>query len=115
MDIKSPQMRNEIIKVKNENTKLKTLINHYKKEKKDLRNSLYKLEQLNTNLNRKKQSPEDYTNYNKTISSIYQEMEQLKKITEENNHKSLEYKQQINNLKNILNKKDKMINQYKEI
>ena len=103
----------DVMKLINENTKLKNIINNYEKEKKNMRNSLYKLGQQNNQLNSQIHSLEE-TNYNETILSLQQELEQLRKMTEENNNKSLEYEQQINNLQKKLNEKDILINQYKE-
>ena len=107
---------NEILKYKGENNQLKIMVNNLKKsllkitqEKKELNNQL---------MNQKKQiqnlEGNTNANYNKTIIGLQQELEQLRKITENNNYKSIEYEQQINNLQNILNEKDELINQYKD-
>ena len=107
---------NEILKYKGENNQLKIMVNSMKKsllkitqEKKELNNQL---------MNQKKQiqnlEGNTNANYNKTIIGLQQELEQLRKITENNNYKSIEYEQQINNLQNILNEKDELINQYKD-
>ena len=107
---------NEMLKYKGENNQLKKMVNSMKKsllkitkEKKELNNQLMiqkkQIQNLEGNTN---------TNYNKTIIGLQQELEQLRKITENNNYKSIEYEQQINNLQNILNEKDELINQYKD-
>ena len=106
---------NEILKFKEQNIQLKNMINNMKK-------SLFKITQeknaLNKQLVMKNQQIQNLggnanTNYNKTIISLQQELEQLRKITENKNYKSIDYEQQINSLQNILNEKDEIINQYK--
>ena len=107
---------NEMVKYKEENNQLKKMVNNMKKslfkltqEKKELNNQLMiqkqQIQNLEGNIN---------TNYNKTIIGLQQESEHLRKITENNYYKSIEYEQQINNLQNILNEKDELINQYKD-
>ena len=106
--------KNELYNLKDENIKLKNMISKYQKENNSMRNSLYKLGQKNKELNNQIMMQGQNKNYNDRIMNLQQELTQLRKITEENNYKSLEYEQQINNLQNILNEKDELINQYKD-
>ena len=112
---------NDIFKLKEENLKLKNIINNNEKEKNNMKNKLVKLNQQNILLKKQIQiknnqilAIEDNENNNQIIMSLQQELEQLRKMIEENNYKSIEYEQQINKLQNILNDKDKIIKQYKE-
>ena len=77
------------------------------------RNSIQKLNKENQDLKMKFQNIFANNNY---ILSMQQELNQLRKIIEENNmntdNKNLEYEQKINNLENILNEKESLLNQY---
>ena len=105
----------EIIILQRENIKLKSL-----SQSNDLSNSdkVKTFQNNNININKlleeNKKSKEKIKNYNNTIIGLKQELQDLRKFTEENNYKSLENEQQINNLQNVLNEKDELINQYKE-
>ena len=90
--------------------------NDYKKLMLDnakYRNSIQKLNKENQDLKMKFQNIFANNNY---ILSMQQELNQLRKIIEENNmntdNKNLEYEQKINNLENILNEKEALLNQY---
>ena len=90
--------------------------NDYKKlllDNAKYRNSIQKLNKENQDLKMKFQNIFANNNY---ILSTQQELNQLRKIIEENNmntdNKNLEYEQKINNLENILNEKEALLNQY---
>ena len=90
--------------------------NDYKKlllDNAKYRNSIQKLNKENQDLKMKFQNIFANNNY---ILSMQQELNQLRKIIEENNmntdNKNLEYEQKINNLENILNEKEALLNQY---
>ena len=90
--------------------------NDYKKLMLDnakYRNSIQKLNKENQDLKMKFQNIFANNNY---ILSMQQELNQLRKIIEENNintdNKNFEYEQKINNLENILNEKEALLNQY---
>ena len=90
--------------------------NDYKKLMLDnakYRNSIQKLNKENQDLKMKFQNIFANNNY---ILSMQQELNQLRKIIEENNmntdNKNLEYEQKINNLENILNEREALLNQY---
>ena len=111
---------NEIIILREQNKKLKNMINSYELNKNNMKNNLFKLTQEKKELNKQLmlqrqqlQNKEGNPNYNQTIINLQKELEQLRKLIEENNYKSIEYEQQINNLQNVLNEKDELINQYK--
>ena len=108
-------------KLKEENIKLKNIISNHQKEKNSLRNSIVKLNRENKLLSKEIEMQNDQlniltenTNYKESISILQEELEQLRKMTEENNNKSLQYEQQINELQKLLNEKDELINKYKE-
>ena len=79
----------------------------------DLKNSLQKLTRENQNLKEQLKSLELQNDY---VKNMKQELDQLKKIIEEeninNNNKNVEYEQKIKNLQNLLNDKEALLNQY---
>ena len=107
--------------LKEENIKLKNIINNYKKEKNESKNSLFRLDKRNKVINKENSFQNNQynglssnTSYNDTILNLQKQLKELKEIIEDNNKKSLEYQRQINNLQNLLNEKDILINQYKD-
>ena len=82
-------------------------------ENQKLRNFLIKAKKENQELKIQLQNLGMNSNY---ITSMQQELDQLRKIIEENNanneNKASDYEQKINNLQNILNQKEALINQY---
>ena len=82
-------------------------------ENKQYKNSLVKLTKENQELKIQLQNLGMNNNY---ILTLQQELNQLKKIIDENNvnnnNKDSDYEQKINNLQNILNEKEALINKY---
>ena len=82
-------------------------------DNKKLRNALIKLSKENQELKQRLQNFGMNSNY---IIKMQQELDQLRKIIEENNinneNKVSNYEQKINDLQNILNEKEALINQY---
>mgnify|MGYP002857746249 CR=1 FL=1 len=84
-------------------------------ENKKYKNSLIQLSKENQELKAQLQNLEINNNY---ILPLQQELNQLKKIIDENNlnnnNKNSNYEEKINNLQNILNEKEALINKYEQ-
>ena len=84
-------------------------------ENKKYKNSLIQLSKENQELKTQLQNFGINNNY---ILPLQQELNQLKKIIDENNlnnnNKNSNYEEKINNLQNILNEKEALINKYEQ-